>query len=223
MGVKSILGDFQKEALLLFRESILVKTFYLAGGTALAEYYLHHRKSEDLDFFTQEELNIESLKKFSASVAKKVPLDKIEYQHGFGLYTFFFYPKREVAKYKIDFGQYPFGTIEPSKRIEGISVESLYDIAVDKAHTVSVRPRFRDFIDLYLILQRNKEWNFRDLVKTGQEKFEIVVDPLQLGENLLAVRKMEDVPIMLIKIDFEEVKKFFLAEAKKLKNEIFSN
>jgi len=28
--------------------------FYLAGGTALAEYYLGHRLSFDLDFFTAE-------------------------------------------------------------------------------------------------------------------------------------------------------------------------
>ncbi|MBI5729257.1 MAG: nucleotidyl transferase AbiEii/AbiGii toxin family protein [Candidatus Magasanikbacteria bacterium] len=27
--------------------------FYLTGGTALAEYYLHHRYSEDLDFFSE--------------------------------------------------------------------------------------------------------------------------------------------------------------------------
>jgi len=221
MAIKSILSDFQKKALLLFKKSPLSKNFYLAGGTALSEYYLHHRKSEDLDFFSQDELSIESIKRFSRSISSEIPLDKIEYQHGYGLYTFFFYPVGEVAKYKIDFGQYPFGTIEPLKDIDGVFTESLYDIAVDKAHTVSIRPRFRDFVDLYLILQKKKEWNFRDLVKKGQEKFEIVVDPLQLGENLLMVRKMEDVPIMLIDMDFEKVKDFFLSEAKKLKKEIF--
>lgn len=30
----------------------LASLFYLAGGTALAEYYFHHRYSDDLDFFT---------------------------------------------------------------------------------------------------------------------------------------------------------------------------
>ncbi len=28
--------------------------FYLSGGTALAEYYLQHRQSDDLDFFTRQ-------------------------------------------------------------------------------------------------------------------------------------------------------------------------
>jgi len=148
MGMTTVLSDFQKKALQLFKNSVLAKSFYLAGGTALAEYYLQHRKSEDLDFFTQEELNISSLKRFSTAVAKSVKLDKVEYQHGYGLDTFFFYPEGEVAKYKIDFGQYPFGTIEPLKNIGGVKVESLYDIAVDKAQTISVRPRSRDFVEI---------------------------------------------------------------------------
>ena len=220
--MKTILSDFQKKALHLFKNSVLAKSFYLAGGTALAEYYLQHRKSEDLDFFTQEELNISSLKRFSTAVAKSVKLDKVEFQHGYGLYTFFFYPKGEVAKYKIDFGQYPFGTIEPLKNIGGVKVESLYDIAVDKAQTIAIRPRARDFIDLFFILQKKKDWSFRDLIKIAQEKFEIVVDPLQLGENLLLVRQLADLPIMLKKVDLKKVREFFVAEARKLKTEILS-
>ncbi|OGG17384.1 hypothetical protein A3D78_04185 [Candidatus Gottesmanbacteria bacterium RIFCSPHIGHO2_02_FULL_39_14] len=217
----TILSNFQKIAISIFRASPLVNKFYLAGGTALAEYYIHHRKSEDLDFFSQEELSISSLKRFTVKVAKEMAMERTEYQHGFGLYTFFFYPKGEVAKYKIDFGQYPFGTIEPLKKFGGIQVESLYDIAVDKAHTISIRPRFRDFIDLYFILQENPGWNFRELTERGQEKFEIAVDPLQLGENLMLVKKQEDIPIMIKKVDVNSVRKFFLAEAKRLQSEIF--
>jgi hypothetical protein len=220
MGVKTVLSDFQQKALFLFKKTPLAAKFYLAGGTALAEFYLHHRKSEDLDFFTQEELPLPSLKKFASGIESLVPLDKIEYQHGFGLYTFFFYPKGEVAKYKIDFGQYPFGTIEPLKKINGLLVETLYDIAVDKAHTISIRPRLRDFIDLYFILREKRDWDFRDLVQKGQEKFEIVVDPLQFGENLLQVSELSDMPIMLKEVDMRSVRKFFLAEAKKLQREI---
>ncbi|OGM33288.1 hypothetical protein A3D00_00170 [Candidatus Woesebacteria bacterium RIFCSPHIGHO2_02_FULL_38_9] len=219
MGIKTVLSDFQKKALIVFKSSPLCRNFYLAGGTALSEFYLHHRKSEDLDFFSIDELPLISLKKFASEIQKKIHLDKIEYQHGFGLYTFFFYPKGEVAKYKIDFGQYPFGPIEEPKRINGVLIESLFDIAVDKTHTISIRPRSRDFIDLYFIL-REKKWKFTDLVKKGQEKFEIVVDPLQLGENLISVTKLSDLPIMLKEVDIKDVQKFFLSEAKKLRKEI---
>jgi len=219
--MKTILSDFQKKTLSLFKKTPLAKTFYLAGGTALSEFYLRHRKSEDLDFFTQEELSLPSLKRFVARIKSRVPLDKVEYQHGFGLYTFFFYPKGEVAKYKIDFGQYPFGTIEELRNIGGLLVESLYDIAVDKAHTVSIRPRLRDFIDLYFILQEKKNWSFQELMQKGQEKFEIVVDPLQLGENLMQVSNLQDMPIMIKEVDMKKVLHFFLTEAKSLRKEIF--
>lgn len=217
-----ILSDFQKKALVRFLKSPLSKKFYLAGGTALAEFYLKHRKSEDLDFFTQEELDLEEIKKFSVSLQKIVPLERIEYLRRFGLFTFFFYPKNEVVKYKIDFGQYPFGPIEPLKNFDDLQVESFYDIAVDKAHTISVRPRLRDFVDMFFILQKEKDWNFSDLVKRAREKFEIAVNPIQLGQNLLQVKTLTDMPIMLKKIDVKEMQNFFLKEAETLKKEIFS-
>lgn len=65
MGIRTILSDFQKTTLSLFKKTPLAKTFYLAGGTALSEFYLQHRKSEDLDFFTQEELLGENLMQVS--------------------------------------------------------------------------------------------------------------------------------------------------------------
>ena len=48
----SILSEQQKRLLeLLGGEKIVANSFYFTGGTVLAEYYLHHRLSEDLDFF----------------------------------------------------------------------------------------------------------------------------------------------------------------------------
>lgn len=217
----TILDDFQQKTLALFKRSIFAKNFYLAGGTALAEFYLKHRRSEDLDFFTQEELPLNSLKRFSVSLQTKLLVTKVEFQHGFGLYTFFFYLRDEKQPHKLDFGQYPFGTIEPLKNFAGLKVESLYDIAVDKAHTISIRPRLRDFIDLYFILNLKKDWELAELLTTGQEKFGIKVDPLQLGENLFQVKELADMPIMIKPVDMEAVKTFFLKEAKNLKTKIF--
>ena len=111
-----------------------------------------------MDFFTEEELDIPELERFVQLVSKIIPLEKVKYQKGFGIYTYFFYPKGESEKYKVYFGQYPFPIIEKPKLINGIQVETLYDIAVDKALTISVRPRLRDFIDLYFILQLKEEW-----------------------------------------------------------------
>lgn len=218
---KSILNDFQKEVLAVFCNTVLAKKFYLAGGTALSEFYIHHRKSEDLDFFTAEELDIKELERFINLIGKRIALEKVEYQHGFGLYTYFLYLKNDTAKYKIDFGQYPFPLIEKPKRFADLQVEALYDIAVDKAHTISVGPRLRDFVDLYFIFQEKDKWNLIGLLQKAFEKFAIKVDPLQLGENLFRVKKLEDMPIMLKDFDRKIMESFFLIEARKLEKGIW--
>lgn len=217
---KTILNPFQTKVLADFKKSNLSKKFYLSGGTALAEFYLHHRLSEDLDFFSQEELNLDELERFINAVCQKIPVKKIEFQHGYGLYTFFITTKKS-EKHKVDFGQYPFGPIEQLKNLNGIPVESLFDIAVNKAHTIAFHPRLRDFIDLYFILQKKPEMTFQELLNKSFEKFEMRADALQIGQNLMEVEKQIDMPIMIKKVNMNKLKKFFLNEAKRLKKEIF--
>ncbi len=48
---KTILTPTQRQVLDILAKNSKFTSFYLTGGTALSEYYLHHRLSEDLDFF----------------------------------------------------------------------------------------------------------------------------------------------------------------------------
>ncbi|WP_448605353.1 nucleotidyl transferase AbiEii/AbiGii toxin family protein [Thermoflexus hugenholtzii] len=52
---KGLLTPAQKEALILLATLPDQEHFYLTGGTALAEFYLGHRISFDLDLFTTQE------------------------------------------------------------------------------------------------------------------------------------------------------------------------
>lgn len=53
---KTILSDNQNKILeAISNDNAICQIFYLTGGTALAEYYLRHRLSEDLDFFSEKE------------------------------------------------------------------------------------------------------------------------------------------------------------------------
>lgn len=53
---KSILTPHQGKVLeITSDEKYFNERFYLAGGTALAEFYLKHRISEDLDFFSEKQ------------------------------------------------------------------------------------------------------------------------------------------------------------------------
>ena len=62
MNQTSILfGESEKFLKLLSEEKSISAHFYLIGGTALAEFYLHHRLSEDLDFFSEQEFDPQSI------------------------------------------------------------------------------------------------------------------------------------------------------------------
>ena len=55
MAAETILTPDQQKVLDLFQaDPKLPELFYLSGGTALAEFYLKHRRSDDLDFFIDE-------------------------------------------------------------------------------------------------------------------------------------------------------------------------
>lgn len=218
---KTILNSFQINVLNELKKNPLNNKFYLSGGTALSEYYLHHRFSEDLDFFTQDELDIEEIKKFITLISRKNRIKKIEISHGFGLYTFFLTSEKTNIKYKIDFGQYPFQNINKLNDINGLKVESLFDIAVNKAHTIAFRPRLRDFIDIYSIIQENKDWSFLYLLKKSFEKFEMKADALQISQNLLLVKSLKDLPKMIKKIDMKKIESYFLNEIKNFEKNIW--
>lgn len=58
MGKISILTKGQKIILdELIQNNYLRENYYLTGGTALSEFYLHHRYSDDMDFFTEKEID----------------------------------------------------------------------------------------------------------------------------------------------------------------------
>jgi len=73
---------------------------------------------------------------------------------------------------KTEFTYFPFPRIEKKKQLGNLFVDSLLDIAVNKIFTIYQKPRSRDFIDLYCILQKEKKLNIADLVKKAEIKFD---------------------------------------------------
>jgi predicted nucleotidyltransferase component of viral defense system len=58
----------QHRLLAALAASPLAGTFYLTGGTALAAFYLHHRVSDDLDLFSEDEVPLTVVESFLAGV-----------------------------------------------------------------------------------------------------------------------------------------------------------
>lgn len=201
------------------RSNYIVKDFYFTGGTPLAAFYLRHRPSEDIDLFTEkEEVNIFSVRNFIRLTQKELGVSKVDYRQFLGLHSFqLYFSKKNILK--VDFNYYPFPQIEKGIKYKNLSVDSLLDIAVNKVHTIAMRPRARDFIDIYFIVKEGKH-NFRELLAKAKIKFDWHIDALQLGSRLLMAREVKDYPKMIKKISPKEWQTFFIEEARKLKPHI---
>lgn len=80
-------------------EPYYCQRFYFTGGTPLAAFYLKHRLSEDIDLFSEEEINIARTRIFIGKVQKKLKLKKIDYRQFLGLHSFqLFFPNNEILK-----------------------------------------------------------------------------------------------------------------------------
>ena len=217
----SILSPHQRKVLdTIAGEKYFTQRFYLAGGTALSEFYLKHRLSEDLDLFSEKsEVNPFPITKFFKQKAGLLDLKKIETKRRYGLYSFFLhFQDKEILK--VDFNYYPFPRIERGTKFRDLEIESIYDIGADKVHAISMKARARDFIDVYFII-REKKYNFYDLLMKAKAKFDWDISAVDLGTKLLEVAQTADYPRMIKNIDHQEWKSFFVEEAKKLKKEIF--
>lgn len=217
---EKILTKEQEKLLDLFsEEESLCKRFYFTGGTPLCAFYLFHRISEDIDLFSEKEIELSPIRGFIGKVQKRLKLEKVDYRQFLGLHSFYLYfPNKNILK--VDFNFYPFEKIEKGIKYKNIEVDSILDIAVNKVHTISMKPRARDFIDIYFIV-KEKNYDFYDLLMKAKAKFDWHIDPIQLGSRLYEVKNLTDYPRMLKKIDPQEWKKFFVKEAQKLKKEIF--
>jgi Domain of unknown function (DUF1814). len=195
----------------------ICRSFYLTGGTALAEFYLQHRLSEDLDFFSENEVEPQAIAVFWKQHQKALGIKKVVFEQSFNRNLFFLHLAKEIIK--TEFTYFPFPRIEKKIKINKLFVDSLLDIAVNKVFTIYQKPRSRDFIDLYLIVKQTG-WQIDDLVKKARMKFEWHIDPLQLGAQFVKATEVKDYPRMIKKIKPKIWQEFYLDEAKKLKNKI---
>jgi len=195
----------------------LKKNFYLTGGTALAEFYLKHRFSEDLDFFAEKDFVPQDIFIFLKSRQKYLGIKKTDYQQSFNRHLFFLYLKNEIIK--TEFTYFPFSRIKQGEIKNHIFIDSLLDIAVNKLFTIYQKPRSRDFIDLYFIVKKEK-LTIEELVKKAKIKFDWHIDLLQLGSQFLKAIEVKDYPRMIIKIRHQLWQNFFINEAKTLNQEI---
>lgn len=215
---KTVLNSIQKQVLqILSKDRAFVRNFYLTGGTALSEFYLHHRLSEDLDFFSQVEVDKIWLNTISTKIAKEIKATK-DIEESFNRNLVFFNLKGQIIK--IEFTYFPMLPINKPVIKKGVPIDSEIDIAVNKFFTIYQKPLARHFIDLFLLLT-TKGYSWEKIKKLARVKFDTNIDPIQLGSQLIKAKDISDLPKMLIRLPHEKWRKYFLQKAQELKREVF--
>jgi len=199
------------------QSSFLLKNFYLTGGTALAGFYLGHRYSEDLDFFSEKEFDLLNIKIFLKKIKKKLGFKKDDLEQSYNRNLIFLHFPDEIVK--TEFTYFPFMRIQKGKNELGIEIDSLLDIAVNKLFSIYQRSKARDYVDLYFLCQKEK-YTIEELVKKARIKFDTHIDFLQLGKQFIKSQTVDDYPRMIAKIKSKEWQEFFIGQALKLKKNI---
>jgi len=217
---KSILTPDQKRLLeYISKDPKITDKFYLTGGTALAEFYLQHRLSEDLDFFSETEFDESLITAWAKKTAQFFKVKEVEYKVLRGQHTYYFpFPKETI---KVDFAYFPFSHLGKFKSFGNLKISSILDIGVNKLQAILGRNRGRDYFDLYLIMKQEK-LNLREMRKKYRLKFDVNISDEELAKACAEILDAHDMPRFLGKIDWKQVEVFFLDESNNLRKNILS-
>lgn len=207
-----ILNKLQKEILNIFGEVPDSENFYLTGGTALAGFYLFHRRSNDLDFFTDKE---ELIIPFSYNLEGSLKSQNINIkrQRSFNSFVELFTEKNNESMVIHIAQDTPF-RLEDTKifsEYPKLRIDSFADITANKLLALFGRATLRDFLDVYFIVEKWKI-NAEELLEKAKMK-----DPgFDLYWLVVAFERIntfkEDSPEMFLlieTIDFKQLLIFF--------------
>jgi hypothetical protein len=206
-----ILTNLQKRILLLFSELPDQEGFYLTGGTALSTFFLKHRRSNDLDFFTTiEGLIVPFTQKLEVSLRKEGL--KVERLRGFQSFVELSVSSdndSSVIHFALDS---PFRFEQPSvpKEIPGIKIDSLIDIATNKLLALFGRAALRDFIDVYFLIQEHFSKN--ELIEKAAQKdpgFDLYWLGVAMGRVEGFSEDAPDLHLLTRPCPMKELKEFF--------------
>lgn len=208
---QALLTASQREVLALVAREPNLAHVYLTGGTALAAYYLYHRRSDDLDFFSRQVTDPVFLHDFMEQVRKRLKAQKVHFSRIYDRQQFLVpMGKREL---KVEFVHYQFPQLSEPILRGGVRIDSLRDIAANKIMAILDRFEPKDFVDLYYLLQR---FQLRKVRKDVARKFRTSVDPIVLGSAFANVRRIEALPKMRKHLTRTHLKEFFEQRAKEL-------
>ena len=184
----------------------IVRTFYLAGGTAAA-LHLGHRESVDLDFFRRAAFDADAV---GQPLARVCTCRWDHYERGslVGM----------ADDVKVSFFHYDYTLLQATQSFAGLAVASVLDVACMKLVAIGQRGLRRDFVDLYCLLDASRldVWT---LWERSRDKFKLREDSLYwLARGLAYFRdaEAEAEPKLHRPLPWTDVRAFFQRESKAL-------
>lgn len=193
--MSSILSHVQRAFLeSFFSPGPISSHFYLSGGSALAEYYLQHRYSDDLDLFTRDESKLPEAREHILKALAAANLSVRERREEAQILQYWVEgdtrPRRPLLKIDVVLDTEPVFA-EPEIR-GGVRVDALLSIAVNKVATVFSRGEPKDCVDLYFILN-TKPFELDALLPLAAQK-DLGFDELRFAAALLNVLRFSELP-----------------------------
>ena len=194
-------------------ESALAPELAFGGGAALSAIHLHHRTSEDLDFFLMRPLDPLEVEQVGRAIATKTTRVDLEVV---GPRTSLVLRRTSGPFGRIDFAYYPFDPIGRRTSWRGFAVESLIDMTVNKVQAILTRQQPRDFVDLYFLLQEGPERRLDRLLDLVRAKFDVGAHPMGLAARLLLVHDVRELPNMIRQVKLQDLVAFFEVKVQEL-------
>jgi len=182
----------------LLGKTSVAKQFYLAGGTALALHY-GHRRSIDLDWFSNKEFSVPRLRDKLAAGSGELTVVAEDKGTLHGV----------MNRVRLSFLYYPYKLLWPTIKYNGVNLADPRDIACMKLLAISNRGSKKDFFDLYILL---KYYQLAQLFVWFDRKFSGTrYNHLHLLKSLLYFddAEKEPNPVLLCNLTWREVKRQF--------------
>jgi len=203
----AVLSKNAQDALaLLGKSKILPDKTYLAGGSALALHF-GHRISEDFDFFTRSHFKGKVIAQKLKTIGRFKIQESKEKDNLLGLFN--------KTKFSLFFYDYPL--IFKPILFQNIWLASPRDIMAMKLAAIMDRGTKKDFVDLYFLSK--KGITIDEGFKYYQRKYKALSNNLYSlikGISYFDDADNSEMPEMIKKVDWEEVKKFFRQEVVRL-------
>ncbi len=212
---RGIITDLQESLLRSVSKVGDSSYFYLTGGTALAEFYLGHRKSFDLDLFTGEKRLVLP---FSFSMEKKLAAQfDVKVVRRFETFCEFELRRNaESVRLQLAYDS-PFRFREPVETDLGMRVNDYDDIIVDKLLAFFGRKEARDAIDVFFILQTEDFWTLVEQARKKDPGFDLYWFAIVLAEVRNLPDELSSYPVeMILDVDIRQMKSLFALRSKEV-------